>query len=765
MLSPADLPHSLAARRAGASAPRNAGWGSAGVMVLCAIGLTCLFWWPLWTGGGLIGGDVYAYFLPQKAFFAESLHRGEFPLWNNRVGWGYPLVGESQTAPFYPLNVPLYFGLELNTAYNVSLLLHYFLAFCGVWLYAREWKLSSAAALLAALVYVYGWFPSRVSLEWAMIGGTWLPFALWLVERFLQSRFWRYPLWLAVVLGVQLLAGHFTLAFVTQLTLLGYALLRLYGSRQLLPEETAASRPGCLGAVVLSLAAGFGLAGMQLGPTWELKHLSQRQEINAEHDPGFGHIPPRYWLQAVVPWRWYSGEFGVAERRLQELLPPGASRTNTVEAHLYFGLLPLMLLAGGLIRWREVFSGRAVVWVVLGGATCLYTSGWLIPITRHLPGFSYFEGPGRFGMVTTLAVGLLAGSALEVWLKSCPRRLGWIVVAITLGVTTVDLHLVSRMITSAWLVEHPPLQELPHSPLRQILASQPAPPRIFGNGKNLTTLLGTASLPTYLGLGPVAYYDPELTIPQPWPYDVPPTPAQLDWLRRAGVTHLLSLHSLSALEWPVRLIWQGWDPFFNAAMNHREGVYLYAFEGSRGRIAWEPEEPSDAATRASVSAPGANSPAGGNVDRAESIRLVSYQSNRVAVEVESSRAGRLILTDLAYPGWKVSVDGESAPPLVVERRWRGVSLSAGKHSVVWTYAPRSLYYGGAVSAGTGLILLILGHLRFWHPQWFRRTDPRRERELRDSAKLPPHSVASEQAEANPSAPPIASKYDENIPAD
>ncbi|MCA9053844.1 MAG: hypothetical protein KDA75_08400, partial [Planctomycetaceae bacterium] len=45
--------------------------------------LTALFWTKLWQGGGFIGGDTYTYFLPQKAFFADRLQAGEFPLWNS----------------------------------------------------------------------------------------------------------------------------------------------------------------------------------------------------------------------------------------------------------------------------------------------------------------------------------------------------------------------------------------------------------------------------------------------------------------------------------------------------------------------------------------------------------------------------------------------------------------------------------------------------------------------------------------------------------
>src|SRR5207302_4641543 len=76
--------------------------------VLGAVLLTVVFWHPLWTGGGLVGSDIYAYYLPQKAFFADSVRAGVLPFWNNLVGHGYPQVAESQTGVFYPLHWALY---------------------------------------------------------------------------------------------------------------------------------------------------------------------------------------------------------------------------------------------------------------------------------------------------------------------------------------------------------------------------------------------------------------------------------------------------------------------------------------------------------------------------------------------------------------------------------------------------------------------------------------------------------------------------------
>ena len=184
------------------------------IVLALGFGLTWVFFAPLWTGGGLIGGDLYTYFMPQKQFYAERLADGEFPLWHNRSGYGYPLVAESQTGAFYPPHLLLYSTLDVTTAYNLNQLIHYVLTFLLVWLYAREVGVKAPGAILAALVYTYGWFPTRLCLEWAIIGGLYLPLQLWLVERFLKTGRWRYPIWMSVAGGTQLLAGHFNLAFI-----------------------------------------------------------------------------------------------------------------------------------------------------------------------------------------------------------------------------------------------------------------------------------------------------------------------------------------------------------------------------------------------------------------------------------------------------------------------------------------------------------------------------------------------------------------------
>jgi hypothetical protein len=88
-------------------------------------------------------------------------------------------------------------------------------------------------------------------------------------------------------------------------------------------------------------------------------------------------------------------------------------------------------------------------------------------------------------------------------------------------------------------------------------------------------------------------------------------------------------------------------------------------------------------------------------DRPAAIR--SYQPNRVVVDVDDGPAGFLILTDLWYPGWNCTVDGVPRPIHRANFLFRAVEMPAGRHEVVFTFAPVSYQRGRLISI-VGLVL-------------------------------------------------------------
>jgi hypothetical protein len=770
-----------------------------------ALGLTLVFWLPIWCGAGFVGGDIYSYFFPQKVIYAEALQAGELPLWNDRAGFGYPLLAESQTGIFYPPNLVLYRLLDPHTAFHVSFLLHYFVAFVFASVAARRLGIGLLPSWLTALVYVYGWFPPRTCVEWAIIGGTWLPAALWCAEGFLSSRLWRYAIGLGGILAMQLLAGHFQIAWFTLLLLAAYVPARVFwfGDRGHQPSaighqpDTTDQKPvihpwRVTIVAYVAITCGLSLAAVQLLPTYELKVRSQRATVGRDHELDFGAIPPWYWTQVFRPSHWYS-PLTDRETAFRESPPLGRSRTNSAEAHLYFGAVPLLLALIGIAgsTRRECVTQ---FWIVLAALSWLYTSGWLLPITRHLPGFNYFQGAGRYGVLTTFAVAMLAGLALDrflrepvasrkstvvlligaVWSASvwfflgddvaavvsqlqisnplvvssskaaatngpllelvrvgvlltlviaplvalwwCSERasgadarfvlLGWLLLT-----TAVEFWTISRLVTFAPIIESPPLKLLAESPVRRTLleAAKTRPTlRLFAPGANLPSTLGVPSAPVYLTFGPAEYVDESLQLPVvEGTTVVPGTQQQLDWLRRVGVTHVLCFEP-PAMASAMKLVWKGDDPFLNRAWGRAgQPLFLYEIEHSLGRLQLQS--------------------ANGERREPNSWQMTAFESRADAVEcaVEIHEAGVLLLADLDYPGWSVTVDGRPAESLRVDGQFRGVRLDPGSHRVIWSYRPRSVRWGTAISLSTLLFLAAVAHVRFWHPgrlRWLEEVD-------------------------------------------
>lgn len=731
------------------------------LILLAAVGLTVVFWLPLWQGGGFVGGDVYSYYFPQKTFYAERLQAGEFPLWHNRTGFGYPLVGESQTGVFYPFHLLFYSTLDVNPAYNANHVLHYILAYAFAALYALRFGLRLPAALFAALVYAYGWFPSRCCVEWAIIGGTWLPAALWCAESFIQSRYWRYAIGMSVVLAIQMLAGHFQIGFITQLVLIAYIPARLWLVRD---EEHGDDRKNqSLGILAAAMLLGFSLAAIQLMPTWELKQHSQRASVGKNHELEFGSIPAWYWTQAVAPWHWYTP---LIDRNDKLQTGDGNHRrTNEIEAHLYFGLVPLALAVCGIVSAITRRDRRRLLWCGLGLAALVYTPGWLLPVTQHLPGFSFFQGPGRFGIVTAFAVAVLAGSAMQELLEKMRTTTVILIAAASTGslfsgilltedvafvfrefhvhvpltvgnddlttltmksgafavscltltgllllfrapnkrhiatnllclsfcaATVIDLWLVSRLITTSWMLKDPPINHLVESPVREILSAESEPVRLFSPSPNFPNVLGVASTPVYLTFGPAEYVDAALTMPSVLEGEASSTSKRIDWLQKSGVTHVLSFDELDQSTWPVKPLWQGFDPVLNRALARSEPIYLYKLKESRGRISWEARQSNAFA------------------------EIKDYSANGIVVDVDSKTGGRLVFIDLSYPGWSVAIDEKTVESVTVEELFRGVDVPAGEHTVVWKYEPRSVFWGAVISAVSLLLLAAIAHVRYWH---------------------------------------------------
>ena len=94
-------------------------------------------------------------------------------------------------------------------------------------------------------------------------------------------------------------------------------------------------------------------------------------------------------------------------------------------------------------------------------------------------------------------------------------------------------------------------------------------------------------------------------------------------------------------------------------------------------------------------------------------RLTSYDPKYLEYSVEGGDAF-IVFSELFYEGagndWQAYLDGVPVAHIRVNYLLRGLTVPAGKHEVVFEYAPKSHYTGQKINyAGSGIILLLL----FW----------------------------------------------------
>ena len=69
--------------------------------------------------------------------------------------------------------------------------------------------------------------------------------------------------------------------------------------------------------------------------------------------------------------------------------------------------------------------------------------------------------------------------------------------------------------------------------------------------------------------------------------------------------------------------------------------------------------------------------------------LTSYEANELQYDVESSKGGVLVFSEIYYPGWTCTVDGQPTEIGRVNYVLRAIHIDGGKHKVVLTFKPRS----------------------------------------------------------------------------
>ena len=97
-------------------------------------------------------------------------------------------------------------------------------------------------------------------------------------------------------------------------------------------------------------------------------------------------------------------------------------------------------------------------------------------------------------------------------------------------------------------------------------------------------------------------------------------------------------------------------------------------------------------------------------DTASVVTMTSYEPNRLTYDVNSGKGGVLVFSEIFYPGWTATVDGEAVELGRVDYILRALHIQPGKHQVELSFFPKSVDTTETIAyiAIVLLVLIVLG---------------------------------------------------------
>jgi hypothetical protein len=717
-----------------------------GVLAAAALVPPCVWLFPsLVQGKAPTFRDQADFFFPLKLYTADRLRAGQIPLWNALSGAGEPWLANAQSGVFYP---PTLFFLIPSPALaaGLFLLLHFGIAVSGMWRFCKQEGVSDSGALAAAAVFAGSGLAASLSAYWNHFGAfAYLPAILALARSGLRSR--SAAAGFALLVGLQAMAGSPELSLGTLALALLFVIFRREEPAEGWREMT---RGQSLQRGAAAAFLGLALAAWVLVPMAELAVRSERRTPFAAAERDIGAVRGATLVSAI----------GAGED------PPG----NFFFASLFLGPVPLVAAAAAFAERERrglawLLGAVALAGIVLAAAAPPGT--WL----RELPGFNRIRYPAKALTATLFALAALCGLGLDS-LRFLPDRRRRLLLALLAGAAGAAVVLLSKpdavlravigvgagaLILLALLRPRFPAVG---ATLAGIAALSLVVSFALGNRALFRFVpdgeirrLGEGA--DFLARVPGRILTPPMSELAPWvsrdfSFDTATVRRQREAL--IGYTNLLAsvrtIRTAAALPpqaarrltdaidadkdaahaaGPVsgRVYWTPFLPegmgsrkvgqFYRAPLNpYRPRVCLlgeYAVEPDADR-AWSrvARGESDWARRVLVDREPSPRPQSWT-GRYVLARIAEEEPERVVADVSADAAGILVLSDLAYPGWKATLDGHSAPLLTADGYFRAVAVPPGAHRIVFRYRPLSFYVGAAISLWAMLATLAWPRVR------------------------------------------------------
>lgn len=409
-------------------------------------GTLCVLWLllnlPLLLGTRVLPWDAIDQFYPTVYFNVHSLRLGLAPWWNPYVYSGYPQIADPQGMLFSPL---LMAWMLLREAPGASwfvwgVLLHMLMGGTAMLALLRRSGANAFGALTGATVFIAGGVAAaRLEHVPIVLAYAYAPVVLLALRHFMANPGWRRGLLLGLAAGA-LVTQLVQLSYLIALMTIGYAaiasVLHWHG------YDGATRWRWCAG-MLLAILAALALGLPQLLLSWAYTSLSNRSALPlaAAADAS---LDLRALLSFIDPNAWHA------------LRGTYAGPASRVEAYLYLGAVPSLLLAGIGAAWCQPRQRRQLLFfAVVALLACLYMLGVHTPfygwLYSWLPGIAQFRRPSDAAYLLNFSLAMFIGLAASHFRLDSRRH-----VSVLLGIAACWLLLSSlqmRDVDVRWQVK------------------------------------------------------------------------------------------------------------------------------------------------------------------------------------------------------------------------------------------------------------------------------------------------------------------------
>lgn len=385
------------------SAPMRGRWRLESWVCVPVILVFAVFWHALSNARVFFIRDMSFLFWPVHRWYGQTLSSGDSPLWDPFVGFGQSAISDAVRQLLFPPVALLRLFLPDALGFNLTIVFAIATAAIGAYCLGRRRFSAQGAALAASVFALSGPILSGGNMPTTIWSIALIPWTVWSADRIAQDPTVRRCSMLAILFGLQVLAGE-PVSMVSGVALtFGFAVFGI-------DAGTRRERTSVLGCVSVSGLAGLGLAAAQLLPLLDATRRSARgiegvPDILAAHPLAFVEsIVGPIFGDPIAPWT-----------NPQPWLAAMNDGNDPYILSLYVGVPVLLLaivgiLSGGDRRWRIFWTIALLAAVVcsVGRYTFVYPL-----LQKAIPLLEAFRYPSKYTGVFALSIAILAAGGWE----------------------------------------------------------------------------------------------------------------------------------------------------------------------------------------------------------------------------------------------------------------------------------------------------------------------------------------------------------------